>query len=384
VTAGAGTNPVDDAKGFTKPLIRALHGRVDQLADSIPATGAHDDHLRRQRIAAAWVYLSTIVAWAEDHDLVDVWLRDGLKGVPARFGGGYARPVAALAQAMGGLTVHPATQWLMHPAYNRDLRAGTPSDDAVQALADWWATDAPSLAYDVADGPESISGWLIGDLLQHITDERRKGLALAQTPWWVADFILDRTMIPACQEFRHERLVRTIDPTAGTGHLLIRAMDYLWEWYTTGELHPRQAVAGSVATGGAVVPPPRALSRVVASVDGVELDPLTAAVARLRCTVYAAHLAREAGYATGPIRLDTIPAALIPRIGVADSLLLGRVDRAEYARVQPDLAALPGASFTGGDWDWTVEEPMRPTSSRSLVIGGQLDLFHPTGATAAA
>jgi hypothetical protein len=379
VTAGAGTNPVDDAKSFTKPLIRALHRQADQLADSIPGTGAHDDHLRRQRIAAAWVYLSTVVAWAEDHGLVDVWLRDGLKGVPARFGGGCARPVAALAQAMGGLTVHPATQWLMHPAYNRDLHAGTPSDDAVQALADWWAGDAPSLAYEVTAGPPSISGWLIGDLLQHITDERRKGHALAQTPWWVADLILDRTMIPACQEFRRERLVRTIDPTAGTGHLLIRAMDYLWEWYTTGTLRPRQAKGGPVATGGTPIPPQRALPRVVASVDGVELDPLTAAVARLRCTVYAAHLARQAGYATGPIRLDTIPAALIPRIGVADSLLLGRVDRAEYARVQPDLAALPGASFTGGDWDWTVEQATRAEPPRLLVTGEQLDLFHPTG-----
>ncbi|MEU8186037.1 hypothetical protein [Micromonospora carbonacea] len=366
-------NPVDDAT-FTKPLVRALHRHTDLLADSIPGTNTHDDHQRRQRIAAAWVYLSAVLAWAEDHRLVDVWLRDGLKGMPGRFTAGHARPVVALAQAMGGLTVHPATQWLMHPAYNQALHEGSPSDGAVQALADWWAGDAPSLAYETTAGPPSISGWLIGDLLQSITDERRKGFALAQTPWWVADFILDRTLIPAADEFRRERLIRTIDPTAGTGHMLIRAMDYLWEWYTTGSLRPRQAVGGPAASGGTRIDPQHALPRVVASVDGVEIDPLTAAVARLRCTVYAGHLAHTAGYATGPLRLDTIPRDLIPRVGVADSLLLGKVTKGEYARVHPHLAALPGASFTGGDWNHDTPAG-RPEPAPPVVLNRQLDLF---------
>jgi hypothetical protein len=346
---------VDDSAAL-KALTRALHRHVDQLADSVPGARDHDGHLRRQRIAAAWVYMSAVVAWAEDHGLVDVWLRDGLHNMPAR-------PVVALAQAMGALTVHPATQWLTHPQYNTALHAGAPSDDAVQDLADWWAGDAPNLAHEVPDGtPATITGWVIGDLLQLINDERRKGLALAQTPWWVCDFILDRTMLPAMVEHRHERLIRTIDPSCGTGHFLIRAMDYLWSWYTTGRVDPR--AAGTPATGGPQIPPVQALPRVVASLDGVELDPLTAAVARLRCTVHAAYLAHRAGYATGPLRIDTIPHQLIPRVGVADSLLLGKVDRDTYARHHPHLAALPGASFTGRDW-----APDRP------AIGTQLDLF---------
>lgn len=371
----AAINPVDDAQRFVRPLVKALHQHVDQLAASIPGHNTTDDHARRQRIAAAWVYLSTIVAWAEDHGLVDVHLRAGLKDVPGRFMPGPARPVVALAQAMGGLTVHPATQWLMHPAYNRDLHAGTPSDAAVQDLADWWAADAPSLAYEVQAGPPSISGWIVGDLLQHITDERRKGHALAQTPWWVCDFLLDRTLIPACQEFRADRLVRTIDPTAGTGHMLIEAMDYLWEWYTTGRVVPRQAVNGATAAGGVVSDSGDALTRLIASVDGVELDPLTAAVARLRCTVYAGHLAHRGGLCDRQPRLDEMPRTLIPRVGVADSLLLGRVDRDTYRAVQPELADLPGASFTGGDWDFVAEMAERPVPVRPLVVGQQLDLF---------
>ncbi|MFG1846728.1 DNA methyltransferase family protein [Micromonospora carbonacea] len=366
-------NPVDD-RTFVNPLVKALHRHTDRLADSIPGPRTHDGHQRRQRIAAAWVYLSAIVAWAEDHHLIDVTLHAGLRDVPARYTTGTARPVVALAQAMGNLTVHPATQWLMHPAYNTDLHEGTPSDDAVQALADWWAADAPSLAYEVTAEPPSISGWLIGDLLQTITDERRKGFALAQTPWWICDFLLDRTLIPACAEFRTQRLIRTIDPTAGTGHMLIRAMDYLWEWYTTGTLRPRQAVGGPAATGGTRIDPQHALPRVVASVDGIEIDPLTAAVARLRCTVYAAHLAHQAGYATGPLRLDTIPRDLIPRVGVADSLLLGKVDRATYASTHPHLADLPGASFTGDDWDHTRPTAASP-AALCLAAPQQLDLF---------
>lgn len=370
-------NPVDDAKGFTSPLIRTLRKHVDRLAEAIPpASSDYSDHARRTRIAGAWVYLSAVVAWAEDHGLVDVWLRNGLKDMPGRFTSN-PRPVVKLAQAFAGLTVHPATQWLMHPRYNPDLHAGTPSDDAVTQLADWWAADAPSLAYEVSDGPPSISGWIIGDLLQSVTDERRLGFALAQTPWWVADFILDRTLIPACQEFRHERLIRTVDPTAGTGHLLVRAMDYLWEWYTTGTLWPRQAKQGTVATGGTVSSPQDALTRVVASVDGVEMDTVTAAVARLRCTVYAAHLAQRGGLASGPVRLDRIPRSLIPRIGVGDSLLLGKVTRQQYAEVQPGLVDLPAASFTLGDWDWpdTAAATVTPIPERRIVIGEQLDLF---------
>lgn len=81
-------------------------------------------------------------------------------------------------------------------------------------------------------------------------DDRRARNALVQTPYWVADLILDETLIPAADEFRQEHLIRTIDPACGT-----------------------------------IVPPDKAARRILASVDGVEIDPLTAAVARFRVTV---------------------------------------------------------------------------------------------------
>ena len=385
-TAPPSPNPVDNSR-WIRPLIKALHRHVDLLAASIPGPNTHDDHQRRTRIAAAWVYMTAVVAWAEDHHLIDVTLRTGLHGVPGRFTAGPARPVVALTQAMGNLTVHPATQWLMHPAYNTALHEGTPTDQAVQNLADWWAGDAPTLAYTTTTGPPSISGWVIGDILQAITDERRKGLALVQTPWWIADFIIDRTMLPALNEHRGDVRVPTIDPTCGTGHFLILCMDRLWEWHTTGQALPRQAVGGPAATGGRILTPERALPRVVASVDGIEIDPLTAAVARLRCTVYAAHLAHRAGMCDRQPRLDQIPRTLIPRVGVGDSLILGKAPREVYAQHHPHLAALPGASFVGSDWPWdrpgeilpgTPTGPVRPAPRRvrpAVTLHQQLDLF---------
>jgi hypothetical protein len=342
-------NPVDDAKGYVRPLVKALQRHVDTIARSMPDAATTT---QRTQIAGTWVYLSAIVAWAEDHQLVDPWLRKGLEGMPGRF---TDRPgyVVKLAQTFAGLTVHPATQWLLHPRYST-LHDGTPSEDACRELAEWWATDAPSLAYDVDTGPTSISGWIIGDLLQHVTDERRKAHALAQTPWWVADFILDRTLLPAAAEFTDEPL-RTIDPTAGTGHFLIRVIDYLWEWYTTGTLSARQAQRRAPVSGGTPRAPIDAIKRILADVDAVELDPLTAAVARLRCTVYIGHLMHAAGLLSGPLRLDRIPQWVLPRVAVGDSLLLGLIGRDEYNQLHPRLADLPGAAFPLSDFSWKQE-----------------------------
>jgi hypothetical protein len=296
-----------------------------------------------------------VVAWAEDHGLVDVWLRKGLHGMPGRFTT-HPSPVVKLAQAFAGLCVHPATQWLLHPRYSQ-LRDGTPSDAAVQQLADWWESEAPPLAYEVDKGPPSLAGWLVGDLLQVLSDDRRKGHALVQTPWWVADFILDRTLLPAAAERVGEPLT-VCDPTAGTGHFLIRAQDYLWQWHTTGELLPRQARGGTRASAGPQLAPAQALRRIAAGVDGVELDPLTAAAARLRMTVHLGHLAHTAGLIPGPLRLDRIPCNLVPRVAVGDSLLIGKVSKAEYDRLHPQLADLPGAAFPLADFTWL--EPEQP------------------------
>jgi hypothetical protein len=252
--------------------------------------------------------------------------------------------------------VHPGTQWLIHPAYQPALWAGVPSPKACTQLIDWWANQAPSLAYPAGDStPGSISGWPIGDLLPVLHDHLRAGNALVQTPSWVADLILDLTLIPAVDTFRDEHLVRTIDPACGTGHFLIRAIDYLWQWWTTGTLTHRSITGRPPVTGGPTLSPVEAARRILASVDGVDIDPLTAAVARFRTTIYIGHLLAGSGVLPGPLRLEHIPHTITPRIAVGDALLLGQIPRSQYQHVHPHLADLPGAAFPREEFTWPPE-----------------------------
>jgi hypothetical protein len=177
-------------------------------------------------------------------------------------------------------------------------------------------------------------------------DDRRARNALVQTPYWVADLILDETLIPAADEFRQEHLIRTIDPACGTGHFLIRAVDYLWQWWTTGTITSRAVTARAPITGGTIVPPDEGGTAILASVDGVEINPLTAAVARFRTTVYIGQFLAASGVLPSPMRLDGIPHAITPRVVVGDSLLIGRISRSEYEQAPPVLAALPGAAVS--------------------------------------
>jgi hypothetical protein len=361
--ATATANPADD-RAFRRALLR----HVDRLAATITyrdigpgpdRPARHADMQQRERIAAAWVYLSCVAVWAEDHDLVMPLLRSGPPDV-------VRNPASSplwLGRAFQQLAVHPATQWLLHPAYQPQLWAGTPSPQAASDLIDWWATEAPSLSYPTVDGyPPSISGWPIGDLLTVLSPQRRENHALVQTPHFVADLILDRTLLPAADEFRDEVPLRLIDPACGTGHFLIRAVDYLWPWYTTGVMTPRAVVGQPPVTGGTIHPPDRAARLILAGVDGVDIDPLTAAVARLRMTVYIGHLMAQSRLISGPLRLAAIPASVTPRVAVGDSLLLGTgITRTQYAAVHPHLSDLPGAAFPLADFTWPAQ-PAPPTT----------------------
>jgi hypothetical protein len=308
--------------------------------------------------------MSVLTAWAEDHGLIGPWLREPaaerqsayLAGSIDGARGWLARAVHAVASA------HPSTWCLADPRYTA-LRDGRLPEEPVRDLLDWWRNDAP----------------IPGDLLQHLSAGRTTGNALVQTPWWVADFILDRTLRPAAAEWPDTTL-RIIDPACGTGHFLIRAVDRLWELYTTGTMTPYR-VGGAepeMVPGWTPVGPAVAARRVLSGVDGVELDPLTAAVARLRVTVaVAAKLA-----AGRPFRLARVPQGIRPRIVIGDSLLLGVVSREEYRRVHPRLYEIyESEEGLFGRVAWVGEEAAgpEPTGAPPAVAAPraaeQLELF---------
>jgi hypothetical protein len=343
------------ADRYGRRLVRALQQQAEGLAETIPVRGAY-------RIAAAWVYITAVSCWAEDHGLTPSRLRAGAEPARRQYAAAGGTAAGWLAYAAADLAVHPSTWCLLDPRYGNPIRDGQPSEEACRKLIGWWSEQAPNLAEQEDGQPPTIQGYLIGDLLQLLTDERRLAHALAQSPWWLADFLLDRTLPAAARDHRDETL-RLIDPTCGTGHVLVRAVAALWELYTTGTLPARPGRAGGV-TGWTPVTPQVAARRILAGLDGVELDPVTAAVARLRVTVTIAHLLHAAGALPGPLRLATIPQDIQPRIAVGDSLLARKVTAAEYARHRPVQAAIVNL----GTIHPADVEPARD---------GQLDLFPP-------
>ncbi len=111
----------------------------------------------------------------------------------------------------------------------------------------------------------------LGDLYQNISESARKRYALVQTPDFVVDFILDRAMTPALEEFGLEGF-RIIDPACGSGHFLLAAFERLF--------HRWQRHAPDLG-------PVEHANRALGSVYGVDVNPFAIAIARFRLLIAA-------------------------------------------------------------------------------------------------
>ena len=115
----------------------------------------------------------------------------------------------------------------------------------------------------------------LGDLYQDLSESARKKYALLQTPDFVEEFILDRTLDPALETFGL-RGFRLIDPTCGSGHFLLGAFDRLFKLWTSpeyfGECNENKVSAAQNALD---------------SVFGVDVNPYAVAISRFRLTLAA-------------------------------------------------------------------------------------------------
>ncbi|MFE0694423.1 BREX-2 system adenine-specific DNA-methyltransferase PglX [Streptomyces sp. NPDC058869] len=154
------------------------------------------------------------------------------------------------------------------------------SHDGARDLVDFWrARDEEGvLVHDFTDPLEEdgdgTKGWdtrFLGDLYQDLSEAARKTYALLQTPEFVEEFILDRTMTPAVREFGYEGL-KMIDPTCGSGHFVLGAFRRLVRLWADGQ--PGRDVHERVAAA-------------LDSVHGVDLNPFAVAIARFRLLVAA-------------------------------------------------------------------------------------------------
>ena len=263
---------------------------------------------RLTQVAVAWILGCVFVRFLEDNALVD----------PPRLSGPGSRREWAFDEHTVYFRAHPTDsdrEYLLHvfravaalpvadqifDEKHNPLWSLGPSGDAATGLLDLWRRidpDSGGLAHDFADPAWDTR--FLGDLYQDLSESARERYALLQTPEFVEEFILDRTLDPAIEEFGF-REVRLIDPACGSGHFLLgafRRLDGLWARHEPGT-NPRERA-----------------SRVLEQVAGVDLNPFAAAIARFRLGVAALR-------ASEVRRLGDAPAFEL-RLAAGDSLLHG-------------------------------------------------------------
>jgi hypothetical protein len=291
-----------------KAQLRVLQADLKAHADDASSTWgaalqkAHAEALRRERTglswmawrdnevdqaAVAWIVATTFVRFCEDNDLLAGATLDGLPVAVGWIAGPGERTVRArenqtayfrvnkshhdrdwLQEAFQVLSAQPAGASLVDSRHNPVWTAEI-SADAAKELIDFWrrTRDDGTLVHDFTD--PGLDTRFLGDLYQDLSDHAKKTYALLQTPEFVEEFILDRTLTPAIAEFGVDGL-RLIDPTCGSGHFLLGAFERInrqWAIEAPG-MDPKQRVR-----------------KAMDSIHGVDLNPFAVAIARFRLTV---------------------------------------------------------------------------------------------------
>ncbi|MFH0244614.1 BREX-2 system adenine-specific DNA-methyltransferase PglX [Streptomyces sp. HK10] len=154
------------------------------------------------------------------------------------------------------------------------------SHDGARELIEFWRErdETGALVHDFTDplSEDGTEGWdtrFLGDLYQDLSEAARKTYALLQTPEFVEEFILDRTMNPVVREMgdRFGEL-KMIDPTCGSGHFVLGAFRRLVRLWA--ERRPGMDAYERVRAA-------------LNSVHGVDINPFAVAIARFRLLIAA-------------------------------------------------------------------------------------------------
>jgi hypothetical protein len=164
------------------------------------------------------------------------------------------------------------------------LRTVSPSGPAARRLIGFWRerTADGDLVWDLAD--EELSTRSPGDLYQDLSDYAKKTFALRQTPEFVEELVLGRTLEPAPAERPLEGFT-FIDPTCGSGHFLLGAF-----------ARPHDRWAAQAPGEDTRIRVQRALD----AIHGVDLNPFAVAIARFRLLVAALRVRGETSLETAP------------------------------------------------------------------------------------
>lgn len=260
------------------------------------------------QVAVAWVLACVFVRFLEDNSLVDVPKLAGPGALGQRARDEHEmyfreHPTLSEREYLESVFTETGTLPAMREFFDRrhnPLWQCGPSGDAAAALLDFWRKadpDTGTLVHDFTD-PDWNTRFL-GDLYQDLSEAARKKYALLQTPEFIEEFILDRTLTPAIETFGYQ-VVRLIDPTCGSGHFLLGAfirLFRLWLAAFPGE-NPRVLAQNALN-----------------AIYGVDLNPYAVAIARFRLLLAALQVC-------GITKLKNAPDFTI-HLASGDSLLHG-------------------------------------------------------------
>ncbi len=297
-----------DAEPTIKAKLTAQYEAARASRRTAEAYSVWRDELVTQ-VAVGWVLGTVFIRFLEDNELLDhPWISGpGDRRTAAEHereeyfrlnklhsDRDYLEHVFRTASELPGLT------HLFDPKHNPLWQFG-PTGDAVTKLLRFWQERNPDtgvLNHDFTDPAWDTR--FLGDLYQDLSEAARKRYALLQTPLFIEEFILDRTLDPAIQTFGLKGF-RMIDPTCGSGHFVLGGFDRI--------LKLRQQAEPAT--------PIRELAqRALDSVFGVDLNPFAVGIARFRLLIAALK-------AVGVNRLKAAPNFRL-NLTVGDSLLHGR------------------------------------------------------------
>ena len=258
--------------------------------------------------AAAWVLSCVFMRFLEDNRLIDPpkIAGPGKRLQQARdewelYLGQAKQPNERdyLLSAFDELARLPGTKEVFGP-HNpiREMPNWLSGDGAREMLAFFQKIDANSaesnkLIHDFTDPAWETR--FLGDLYQDLSEAARKKYALLQTPEFVEEFILDRTLERALNEFgRAQKITRTaqqelpgvnlegqerlyapfrmIDPACGSGHFLLGSFRRILDRWQRNE--PGTNIRDLV-------------QRTLDSIHGVDINPYAVAIARFRLLLVA-------------------------------------------------------------------------------------------------
>ena len=276
------------------------------------------------QVAVAWMLGCVFVRFLEDNALIDVpliagpdsaWMNRARDEQHLFF---QQHPTASerdyLEQVFKTVGQLPVMKEFFDAQHNPPWKIA-PTGDSIAGLLEFFRKTNPDtgiLIHDFSNSHPSNKSEIInhnsqisdptrflGDLYQDLSESAKKRYALLQTPEFVEEFILDRTLTPAIETFGY-KIVRLIDPTCGSGHFLLGAFARLFKLWQ--EHHPGEN--------------PRVLAqRALDGVYGVDLNPNVVVIARFRLLLAALR-------ASGVNRLKDAPAFRI-NLATGDSLLHG-------------------------------------------------------------